>query len=91
MGAQNKDPSKPNYDPEAFEDESPVHEVDLDAYRIARYPVTVGEYQQFLEHGGYAEPKWWKERRRRRPVGSTRGMGRPTGFSEPPRGRCQLV
>ncbi len=60
MGAQTKDPSKPNYDPEASENESPVHEVNLEAYRIARYPVTVGEYQQFMERDGYADPQWWK-------------------------------
>jgi formylglycine-generating enzyme required for sulfatase activity len=60
MGAQNKEPSGPNYDPEAHVSESPVHKVDLDAYRIARYLVTVGEYQQFMERDGYADPQWWE-------------------------------
>ncbi len=59
MGAQNKDPSKPNHDPEAYDDEGPVSVVPLDAYRIGRYPVTVTEYRRFLESGGYADPRYW--------------------------------
>ncbi len=43
MGNQSKNAKKPNYDKEADDDESPVHEVHLDAYRIARYPVTVSQ------------------------------------------------
>jgi formylglycine-generating enzyme required for sulfatase activity len=59
MGSQKEDPSKPNYDDEAYDDELPPHEVHLDAYRIARYPVTVAEYQRFVEHGGYQERRFW--------------------------------
>jgi formylglycine-generating enzyme required for sulfatase activity len=55
MGAQKRDPSKPNYDPNAYDDERPVSVVALDAYRIGRYPVTVTEYQRFVESGGYAD------------------------------------
>jgi formylglycine-generating enzyme required for sulfatase activity len=33
--------------------------VPLDSYRIGRYPVTVVEYQRFLESGGYADPRCW--------------------------------
>lgn len=43
MGSQNEDPSQPNYNPEGpqyFQDESPVHEVTLPAFYIAKYEVT---------------------------------------------------
>ena len=53
MGAQRHNPAKPNYDPEADDDESPVHEVYLDTYRIGRYPVTVEEYARFLDDEAY--------------------------------------
>jgi formylglycine-generating enzyme required for sulfatase activity len=59
MGAQKDDPSKPNYDSEAYEDERPVHRVGLKAYRIGRYPVTVGEYLRFIEAGGYEDKTFW--------------------------------
>ncbi|MCP5517116.1 MAG: SUMF1/EgtB/PvdO family nonheme iron enzyme [Verrucomicrobiales bacterium] len=29
------------------------------SYRIARYPVTVAQYQAFVDAGGYAQEKWW--------------------------------
>jgi formylglycine-generating enzyme required for sulfatase activity len=59
MGAQKSDRKKPNYDGEAENDEVPVHEVELDACRVGRYPVTVGEYREFIEHGGYTDQRWW--------------------------------
>jgi formylglycine-generating enzyme required for sulfatase activity len=54
MGAQKPD------DPEAFEDESPVHQVEVSPFFIGRYPVTVFEYDPFVAGGGYAEKKFWK-------------------------------
>jgi formylglycine-generating enzyme required for sulfatase activity len=48
-----------NDDAEAHENEKPAHEVQLDAFAIARYPVTVGQYQQFVEQDGYADERWW--------------------------------
>ena len=62
MGAQKKDPSKPNYDDYADDDEFPVHEVMLDGFRMGRYPVTVGEYLRFVEAGGYGEERLWEAR-----------------------------
>ncbi len=59
MGSQDEDPSKPNYDSEAYEKESPVHPVELAAYRVARYPVTVCEYAQFEQDGGYRREEFW--------------------------------
>ena len=61
MGAQDKEPSQPNYDPELDDDESPVHTVLLGAYRIGLYPVTVGEYAKFVESGGYDTEAHWHQ------------------------------
>ena len=41
MGAQSTDPGLRNFDADADEDEA-VHEVALEEFRIARYPLTVG-------------------------------------------------
>jgi formylglycine-generating enzyme required for sulfatase activity len=59
MGAQRKSPSRPNYDKEANNKESPVHGVHLDIYQISRYPLTVSEYSYFVEQGGYEDSRWW--------------------------------
>ena len=40
MGAQNSDPKSPNYDEEAWDHESPVHEVELSDYYIGETQVT---------------------------------------------------
>ena len=40
MGAQSTDPSAPNYDPSAKENEGPVHSVTLSTYYIAEYETT---------------------------------------------------
>jgi len=61
MGAQKEDPKAPNYDSEAYADESPVHPVFLSAYRIGRYPVTVEEYLRFVGDRGYDKASYWKE------------------------------
>jgi formylglycine-generating enzyme required for sulfatase activity len=59
MGAQSSDHGKQNYDPEAYPDESPVHQVTLRAFRIRRYPVTVQEFAEFVAAGGYGEESYW--------------------------------
>ena len=43
----------------AFDNELPRHEVLLQPFRLATRPVTNGEYLQFVEQGGYADPKLW--------------------------------
>ena len=60
MGAQAKKKGDPNHDSEARESEAPVHKVFLDAFRLARYPVTVEQYRKFVEDDGYAEERWWQ-------------------------------
>ena len=61
MGAQSKNAKEPNYDEEAYDDESPVHKVQLDAFQLARFPVTVGEYAMFIEDDGYTDERWWND------------------------------
>jgi formylglycine-generating enzyme required for sulfatase activity len=60
MGAQSQKPKEANYDPESIEHEAPVHKVHLDRFRIARYPVTVGQYGKFVENEGYECDHWWQ-------------------------------
>lgn len=37
----------------------PAHQVYLDTYWLDRYPVTCGEYRQFIAAGGYQTRQWW--------------------------------
>ncbi|MCX6631890.1 MAG: SUMF1/EgtB/PvdO family nonheme iron enzyme, partial [Candidatus Solibacter sp.] len=61
MGAQKRKKRDPNYDPEAYDDEAPVHEVTLRGFRIRRLPVTVQEFAAFMKKGGYEVSKYWDE------------------------------
>jgi formylglycine-generating enzyme required for sulfatase activity len=61
MGTQDEDPGQPNYDPAMmWLDESPVHEVRLESYRIGRHPATVAEFRRFMEDDGYQNTELWK-------------------------------
>ncbi len=42
-------------------DESPAHEVGLSSYRIDATEVSVGDYEQFVAAGGYADAAHWSE------------------------------
>jgi iron(II)-dependent oxidoreductase len=46
-------------EPWSLDNERPAHVVDVPAFRLARFPVTNAEWQQFVAAGGYAEPRWW--------------------------------
>ncbi|MBR5920930.1 MAG: formylglycine-generating enzyme family protein [Bacteroidales bacterium] len=48
MGAQDGQPSGDNYDPEAHDDESPVHEVTLKDYFIGTFEVTQREWRAIM-------------------------------------------
>jgi formylglycine-generating enzyme required for sulfatase activity len=61
MGAQNEREKEPNYDPDAWDAESPVHEVSLPAFRMQRYPVTVQEFGEFVAAGGYSARAHWAQ------------------------------
>ena len=60
MGEQKEDRKKPNFDADAEPSESPVHEVNLSAYRISPFPVTVGQYRRLIEDGGYENEDFWQ-------------------------------
>jgi formylglycine-generating enzyme required for sulfatase activity len=60
MGAQKKRKKAPGYDPEAYDDEAPVHEVEVSAFTMARFPVTVTEFAAFLEDEDREDPRWWQ-------------------------------
>ena len=46
-------------DPQAKDNETPQQRITLPAYRIGKYPVTVGEFRPFIEADGYAEERFW--------------------------------
>ncbi|MCK7547514.1 selenoneine synthase SenA [Marinobacter koreensis] len=43
----------------AFDNEKPGFELDLEAFRIARTPVSNRQFQAFVEDGGYQRPDLW--------------------------------
>lgn len=44
---------------DSLDNERSPQEVELDTYWIDRYPVTCGQFQQFIEAGGYQNPQYW--------------------------------
>ncbi|MEA3309847.1 MAG: SUMF1/EgtB/PvdO family nonheme iron enzyme [Chloroflexota bacterium] len=46
---------------EYIEREVPQHEVTLDEYAIARYPITNAEFERFIEDGGYDNSDYWTD------------------------------
>lgn len=49
------------WDSFAYDNERPAHEVTVPEFRLARAPVTNGEYARFLEEGGYERREFWSE------------------------------
>jgi formylglycine-generating enzyme required for sulfatase activity len=47
-------------DERLYEDEAPVHAVELQAFAIAQFPVTNAEWALFMQAGGYDEERWWE-------------------------------
>ena len=43
------------------ENERPVHRVCLDRFALGKFPVTCGQYREFLESTGAAPPRFWSE------------------------------
>ncbi|MEO1251445.1 MAG: ergothioneine biosynthesis protein EgtB [Pseudomonadota bacterium] len=43
----------------AFDNEGPRHKVYLHPFQLANRPVTNGEFQEFIDDGGYREPSYW--------------------------------
>jgi formylglycine-generating enzyme required for sulfatase activity len=52
-------------DPQAYPDEQPPFEIDLDAFSIARRPVTNAEFACFVAAGGYEREELWEGERAR--------------------------
>ncbi|WP_185061361.1 ergothioneine biosynthesis protein EgtB [Pseudonocardia eucalypti] len=48
-------------EPWALDNERPAHRVDLPAFVIDTAPVTNGRYAEFVDAGGYTDPRWWSE------------------------------
>ena len=43
----------------AWDNEKPVHKVWLEDFQIDRAPVSVGDYLEFMNAGGYQDFRWW--------------------------------
>lgn len=48
-------------DPWAYDNERPAHRVHLPAYCIATRAVTNAEHMDFIDDGGYRDPRWWSD------------------------------
>jgi iron(II)-dependent oxidoreductase len=46
---------------DAYDNERPMHTVDIDDYWVDRYPTTNRRFAEFVESGGYDDPQWWSE------------------------------
>ena len=44
-----------------FDNEKWAHQVDIKPFRIARAPVTNGQFLEFVEAGGYRERRYWSD------------------------------
>ena len=42
-----------------FDNEEPRHNVFVHAFQLASRPVNCGEYIEFIDDGGYQDPRWW--------------------------------
>ena len=45
----------------SLDNERDAHVVDVPSFRIGRVPVTNGEWRDFIDDGGYREPRWWSD------------------------------
>jgi formylglycine-generating enzyme required for sulfatase activity len=58
----------PEHEKGRYDDESPLHKVNVPDFYIGRYPVTNRQYGLFLkENPGVSEPKFWADRKFNRP------------------------
>ena len=48
-------------EPWALDNERPAHTVHVAAFAIDTTPVSNGAYLEFVESGGYQQPRWWTE------------------------------
>ena len=64
LGYTGKDAAEPQAGmpallPFAFDNEKPQHKVFLEDFLIDRALVSVGDYLEFINHGGYRDFRWW--------------------------------
>lgn len=45
-----------------YDNERPAHRVEVGAFALDRFPVTARRYVDFIDAGGYRNPRWWTER-----------------------------
>ena len=45
----------------AYDNERPAHEIELAPFSIDVYPVTNGDYLEFMRAGGYSRREWWSD------------------------------
>ncbi|MGB2681263.1 MAG: SUMF1/EgtB/PvdO family nonheme iron enzyme, partial [Candidatus Competibacter sp.] len=43
-----------------YDDEAPVHAVDLQPFQLGQFPVTNAEWALFMKAGGYEDERWWE-------------------------------
>jgi iron(II)-dependent oxidoreductase len=48
-------------EPFAWDNELPVHRVEVDAFAVDVHNVTNADYLRFVDAGGYRDPRWWRE------------------------------
>ena len=60
MGAQSRDSNRPRFDRSARRAEGPVRQISLPDFEITRFPITVGQYQAFIDDGGYDGETFWQ-------------------------------
>ena len=46
-------------EPWALDNERPAHAVDVAPFYLDTTPVTCGAYAEFIDDGGYDDPRWW--------------------------------
>ena len=46
-------------EPWALDNERPAHRVHVDSFAIDTVPVSCGRYAEFVDAGGYDDPRWW--------------------------------
>jgi len=47
-------------EPWALDNERPAHVIDVPSFYLDTTPVTNARYTEFIEAGGYDEPRWWR-------------------------------
>jgi len=66
-----------------FDNEKPAFDVDIPSFSISRTLVTNGEFQKFVEEGGYERPEFWSQGGRKwlkRELNLNFGSGEPPLF-----------